>query len=206
MKYSEFEDWMIGEKVEDKYGDQGVVTRSFEDGTDRVWVLWETPGFASGDELWCMVSELTFLETQDFDRESIPWEVGQDVWDFCYGRGEVVNITESDYPVIVQFLTGKVISYTLQGKEAYDSNRTLFFTKPTIIADTIPPKKKFVPTLKEGDEVVVRAFSGGVSAHTVEKECEEYIKFKDEDSVLYKKRIVSINKFGDLIKVDGVNY
>lgn len=185
-------------------GGKGVVTREHDKSDRRVWVEWDDIG-----EAWTWVNSLVFLDVveghePEQENKPIPWEVGQEVWDVCCGKGEVVNITESDYPVIVQFLTGKVISYTLQGKEAYDSNRTLFFTKPTIIADTILPKKKFVPTLTEGDEVVVRMVSGSISAFIVEEECEEYIKFKDVDYFIYKKRIASINKFGEQIKVEGV--
>lgn len=204
MKYEKFEEWMIGKTIRDDYGDKGVVTREHDKSDGCVWVEWD--GFG---EAWTWVNSLVFLNvevknTREQENKPIPWEIGQEVWDVCYGKGKVVEVTKGDYPVVVQFALDEVMSYTLQGKVHNDYNRTLFFSEPTVIADTMPPKKPFTPTLKNGDEVVVRMVSGSISAFIVEEECEEYIKFKDVDYFLYKKRIASINKFGEQIKVDGV--
>lgn len=154
------------------------------------------------------VKEQTMNNTEGqeikWEGSQIEWEVGQVVWDVCVGKGKVIEVTKGDYPIVVQFALDEVMAYTLQGKMYDDYNRTLFFSEPTISADTLPPKKSFTPTLKNGDEVVVRTVSGSISAFIVEEECEEYIKFKDVDSLLYKKRIASINKVGEQIKVYGV--
>lgn len=204
MKYEKFEEWMVGNTVRHDEGAEGVVTREYDGNHHRVLVEWDDIG-----EAWTWVNSLVFLNvevenTREQENKPISWEVGQEVWDVCYGKGKVVEVTEGDYPVVVQFSLDEVMSYTLQGKVYNAYNRTLFFSEPTVIAYTMPPKKVFKPILKEGDEVVVRMVSGSISAFTVEEECEEYIKFKDEHSVIYKKRIASIKKVGEKLKVDGV--
>ena len=83
------------------------------------------------------------------------FKVGQIVWDVVYGKGEVVNLLKRNvlkYPVIVKFPHGTCY-FTEDGKLDEHHARTLFFSEPKIIAETKPP---FVPTLKEGDIIVVK--------------------------------------------------
>lgn len=213
MKYEKFEEWMVGKTVLYNNKDKGVVTREHDKSDRRVWVEWDDIG-----EAWAWVDSLVFLDVDEGhepeqENKPIPWEVGQEVWDTSYGRGVVYAVFHSSSHTAAQIQVefdsakGCKVLYTLDGKYALGegvTHRTLFFSEPTIIADTMPPKKVFKPTLKEGDEVVVRMVSGSISAFIVEKELEDYIKFKDVDYFLYKKRIASINKFGEQIKVEGV--
>ena len=129
----------------------------YECANNTVYVLWDS----DGRKKWINVDEVVFEKTKmsrkyaDIPKEcsKIDWQVGQDVQDLCYGKGKVVEIDEGNYPIIVQFLSDEVMSYTLQGKMHKTYSRTLFFSEPIIVADTMPPKKKFVPTLTEGDGV-----------------------------------------------------
>ena len=91
--------------------------------------------------------------------EEIKWEVGQEVWDIIFGKGEVVAVEEEiypDFPVTVRFESGKdEESYTKEGKFFCDCKRSLFFSEPVVTAELSPPKKKFKPVLEHGQTVVI---------------------------------------------------
>ena len=77
--------------------------------------------------------------------EEIKWEVGQEVWDVIFGKGEV-NLIEkdiyTDYPIRVRFETNAIKEgYTKDGKSFKDGKRTLFFSEPIITAAMFPVKK-----------------------------------------------------------------
>lgn len=208
-KYEKFEEWMIGKKVEDEDGDRGVVARSCEDGTDTVWVLWETSDWTHGEELWCAVSELTFLETQDCEPESIPWQVGQVVWDIRYARpGKVDSINHFSKEVTVQFPRG-YRTYTENGApvDVHKEGRvrTLFFSEPRIIAETMPTKKPFVPKLKKGDKVLIKdkhGLFGEGTVRVVYEECDDRIYVSEDGNYFLKIDIASIQVLSEEVKFD----
>ena len=200
-RYEKFEEWMVGKKVEDEDGDRGVVTRSDEDGTDTVWVLWQTPDSIKGMELWCTVSELTFLETQDCEPESIPWEVGQEVWCLLRGKGVVNSVGVES--VVIWFDRYGAYKYTSKGEPCgYEGVRSLFFSEPNVVAETMPPKKPFVPVLKEGDIVIVKHKRLEDKAIlSVDREEEDAVWFKEEEDG-YLKTAWNFFKIGEEIKWD----
>lgn len=104
------------------------------------------------------------------------FEVGQEVLDTVFGKGEVVDSGEesySEYPVKVRFENGCIEHFTKEGKIFKGCKRSLFFSEPVVAAELFPPKKKFVPTLKKGDIVVVKwADTTHVLIVREETECE----------------------------------
>ena len=190
-KYEKFEEWMVGKTVTWD-GEEGVVTKGFED--NCVWVLWE-----DGGELWIEVDSLEFLDeapSQPDEDKPIPWQVGQVVWDVVYGKGVVTRVEDAIlFPVKVEFDDGGYEQYTLQGTEG-NGTRTLFFSEPIIIADTMPPEKPFVPKLKEGDKVFI-SFGGKARLWFVEvvQEDETTLTFKlegDEFSSTHFKKDIRV--------------
>lgn len=88
--------------------------------------------------------------------EEIKWEVGQEVWDVIFGKGVVVTVAEdncTDFPVIVLFdIDYREESFTKGGIFFEDTERSLFFSEPEMMAAMFHSKKKFVPALKNGDD------------------------------------------------------
>lgn len=85
------------------------------------------------------------------------FKVGQTVWCLLYGKGVVTEIMEesvTSFPVVVEFDkdSEQYASYTLDGKYYSDSNRVLFFSEPTIEAETEPP---FASTLIDKNVLLV---------------------------------------------------
>lgn len=128
--------------------------------------------------------------------EEIKWEVGQVVWDVIFGEGEVVTVDEDNlsvFPITVRFeIAGQEESYTKEGKLFRDCKRSLFFSEPVVTAELFPPKKKFTPTLKKGDVLVVK-WVGTIQMIIVEQETERQVKGtcgpvwdKDPDVHFYK--------------------
>lgn len=107
------------------------------------------------------------------------FEVGQEVWDVIFGKGEVVAYDEesdSAYPVKVRFKNGRVETYTEKGKALKDCKRSLFFSEPTVTAELYPTKKHSM--LKVCDLIVVK-----------DKRCSEAVVVsflkEDEDRIHY---------------------
>ena len=79
------------------------------------------------------------------------FRVGQTVYDAAYGKGEVVDVKcSSPFPIGVKFESSRdgVGYFTADGKVLPESQRTLFFSAPTVSGATKPV---FVPTFKQGD-------------------------------------------------------
>ena len=57
------------------------------------------------------------------------FKVNNKVWDTAYGWGDVVSLSSDiDFPVVVKFANiDDIISYTKDGRQSNDTNRTLFF-------------------------------------------------------------------------------
>lgn len=195
-KYEKFEEWMVGKEVEASNGDVGVVIGVYQYSDAAVWADW---GNFEGN-LWIAVEDLKFIEEAPIKEEdvSIPWEVGQVVWDVIYGKGVVTRITNNANPVRIEFDSGEVINVYPDGSHYYGV-RTVFFSEPTIIADTMPPKKSFAPKLKFDDGFMVINSHGKV-------ECYGYVEQEFEDSVamrtgeVYEKAYYSFFKLGEEIK------
>lgn len=77
------------------------------------------------------------------------FRVGQRVWDFASGWGEVVeaqeqNNSKTDFPIGVQFDKDEsktIVRYTSEGKLASVLNRTLFFEEIPIQESALKPKR-----------------------------------------------------------------
>lgn len=119
------------------------------------------------------------------------FRVGDVVWCFIYGKGEVSNIMgnpeDYTYPVEVCFENGDGSWYTLDGKLDEMSNRTLFFSEPKIEASVTRP---FVPTLV-GKRVVV-VHPSAVRLLTIFKEDKERIYVTEEGHYWDKDKIAEI--------------
>ena len=57
------------------------------------------------------------------------FKVGDEVHCIFYGKGECIKIEEDDriFPVTIKFETGRILSYTKDGRYLIDGIRTLFF-------------------------------------------------------------------------------
>lgn len=150
------------------------------------------------------VKEETLNSTEE---QEIKWEVGQEVWDVRNGRG-IVKSTEYEggYPIFVEFdlkeFGGENVAdcYTLDGRYAKTQTlRSLFFSEPKIEAEKFPPKKPFVPTLKQGDKVVMK-LDDRICIVTIEKEGEDEIFIEQQVSGFrYMKKYIKVYKFGEEI-------
>ena len=97
------------------------------------------------------------------------FEVGDEVWCAVYGEGKVISVfTSGAFPVKVIFKNTNFKTYTQEGRYYFDTNRTLFFSKPEIIpgATTRP----FKPTLVGRKVVVAHKTAGLHQAGIVEGE------------------------------------
>lgn len=147
----------------------------------------------------------------DWQGSQINWQVGQEVWDVRNGRG-IVKSTEYEggYPIFVEFdlkdFDGKNVTdcYTSDGRYAKTQTlRSLFFSEPKIIAETKPPKKPFVPVLKEGVDVFIKIKSAGFgegTVRTVYKETEDRIYISEAGYYFLKRDIESVRVLSEQIK------
>lgn len=139
-----------------------------------------------------------------WEGSQINWEVGQVVWCLVYGKGVVDTIfEESIYPVCVYFDADvSYKTYTIEGKLYKGANRTLFFSEPKVIAESFPPKKAFVPTLKKGENVYVVYNQGKISGmFGVVKELEDCVVLADYScEIQLEKSLTTIRKLGEEIK------
>lgn len=135
-----------------------------------------------------------------WEGNQIDWQVGQEVFCILRGKGVIANTSYgSDYPIEVEF-EKDFEYYTNDGKLFdYHKNRTLFFSEPVITAELFPPKKPFVPTLKEGDEVLIEGPRGGqIFRREVKEETEDKVicKYAGE----FEKIGYKFTKLGEEIK------
>lgn len=206
-KYEKFKEWMLDASVVTSNGEKGVVISY--DGDD-VYVA-----FPNGTFYWYAISNLEFLKGKEETSPTIPWEgcqidwqVGQVVWDVRKGQGVVAKVCTEDleYPVIVEFDNGGVHTYTAEGKILLDDlHRSLYFSEPEIVAETMPPKKPFVPKLKEGDKVAIfHVFGVDWEIVTVLKEEEDKLYFKYSNGVkdYCGKEHICVKLLGEEIKWD----
>lgn len=78
-------------------------------------------------------------------------KIGDKVWDFQNGWGVIVDLDSGDYPIIVEFHAGAVVSYTTRGHFHSDgANPSLFWD---VVRFEVPPKPP--ARLDVDDKVVV---------------------------------------------------
>lgn len=199
-RYEKFEEWMVGERVHwdggfEQTPDSGVVIGMYRNHADTVYVKWDS----DWNKAWLNVDKVTFEKDNKVEEQNtehgIKWEVGQVVWDVLYGKGVVSGVREGIFPVKVTYDDGGYEDYTLQGSFYEAGTRTLFFSEPKIIAETMPPKKKFVPRLKEGGKVLIKdkqGFFGEGTVRVVYKECNDRIYISKDGDYFMKCDIASL--------------
>lgn len=110
------------------------------------------------------------------------FKVGDVVYDVVKGKGKVTEIDNGDtYPVFVIFSEDDCSTYTQDGKQWLEYNRTLFFSEPKIEASV---KRPFTPTLL-GKTVVVLEYACYPQMLTVEWEDE--LRFGDKQATCIKQ-------------------
>lgn len=146
----------------------------------------------------------------EWEGSQIDWQVGQEVWDVRNGRG-IVKSTEYEggYPIFVEFdlkeFGGENVAdcYTLDGRYGKTQTlRSLFFSEPKIIAEKYPPKKPFVPKLKNGDVIFVKVkdeLYGEGTVRTVHSEIDDRIYISENHHYFLKKDILSIRVLSEEI-------
>lgn len=142
-----------------------------------------------------------------WEGSQIDWQVGQTVWDTVHGKGEVDRVGDSlHYPVGVVFDNGDTRDYTLCGEIHEQAKRSLFFSRPVITAELFPPKKPFVPTLKEGEKILLKV-------PYLEEEKVAFVR-REEDNILYymfedgakdysEKSQITVSRIGEEIKFES---
>lgn len=210
-RYEKFEEWMIGERVHwdggfEQSPDSGVVVGMYRDMSNTVYVKWDS----DWGKAWLNVDKVTFEKDNKVEEQNtehgIKWEIGQVVWDVLYGKGIVSDVKEDTFPVEVKFDDGGHESYTLQGSFYEAGPRSLFFSEPKIEAELFPPKKPFVPKLKEGDKVLIKdkqGFFGEGTVRVVHKECDDRIYVSKDGDYFMKYDITSLQVIGEEIKFEG---
>lgn len=202
-KYEKFEEWMVGKTVLWD-GNKGVVTREYRGKENCVWADWESSRLG---EAWIEIDSLEFLNVGEQDvvdqavpseHTPIPWEEGQVVYCLIRGKGQVNDVGRDS--VVVWFDKVGAWKYTDKGELlGYEGVRTLFFSEPAIIADTMPPKKSFEPKLKEGDKLMVVGSRGKVEDYGyIEQEFEDSVAMRTGE--VYEKAYYSFFKLGEEIK------
>ena len=77
--------------------------------------------------------------------------IGDEVWCVSMGWGTITNITNDDYPICVEFDSGKWDSFTMEGRLYKDDlNPLLFWSEVKIVVPTKP-----LPKLNKDDCVEV---------------------------------------------------
>lgn len=204
MKYTKFEEWMVGKTV--TYGNyNGKVIEGREVGDSLVYVSWE----GKAGDFTELVEELDFVEEPEITQVEIDWQVGQIVWDLRNGRGVIEGVNDGDdYPVHVVFdlkdCYGGTITdtYTIDGKYVKTQKaRSLFFSEPVVTAELYPPNKPFTPTLNKGDKVVIDTGDRSFIA-TIKEEKEDEVLIEGQVSgIRYPKNCIKIYKLGEEVKL-----
>lgn len=111
---------------------------------------------------------------------------GQEVWDLLRGKGEVVEARSDN--VVVNFTDRGRICYTPDGRISDRFNRSLYFSKPEVIAATEPP---FIPKMRRGQVVCITKLSAPyklVKAVEIVAESENLFTFMLEGVQLQRKK------------------
>lgn len=140
----------------------------------------------------------------DWQGSQINWQVGQEVWDTRYSiPGKVERVGELCLEVQFKFGVREYYKDGVQYGNSQHGVRSLFFSEPKIIAETMPPKKPFVPVLKEGVDVFIKTKSGvfgeGV-VRTVYKETEDRICTSEDGHYFLKRDIESARVLSEQVK------
>jgi hypothetical protein len=185
------------ESMDDVVGEHGTVCRVSE---DRFVIDF-------GDNCWTYPLELANLakieeSSQETSNENgqIHWQAGQEVWDCSYGNGVVSSVSIEDNKIHVCFRNNNnALNFDTIGVIYGGINRTLFFSEPKIIAERMPPKKTFVPTLKFDDKVIVINEYGRVACYGyVEKESEDSVSMRSGE--IFHKDYFSFHELGEQVK------
>lgn len=210
----------IGDKVKFKKSsiDSGMIGASADD-TFTVLYSQREHVMLQGQETWWNICHLEHVkesvipntseamnntEEQEIKWEGsqIDWQVGQEVFCLLRGKGVVECVGENDgTPYVVGVDFGYTFdNYTIDGKIMDDhKGRVLFFSEPKIEAEKFPPKKPFVPKLKEGDTVIYRQRGSSCSyVGVVDYEDHDSVTLEDSDASLYKHAF-EFHKLGEEI-------
>lgn len=196
----------VGDKVKFKKSsiDSGMIDATEDDVFQVVSIHeehWGTLVKLGGVILAVNINHLEHVEEETMnntEEQEIKWEVGQEVWCLIHGKGVVVEIHEEDkWPIEINFENGSRESYTKCGRlyEHYKYS-SIFFSEPKIIAEKYPPKKPFVPKLKNGDVIFVKVkdelYVEG-TVRTVHSEIDDRIYISENHHYFLKKDILSIH-------------
>lgn len=214
--------WKVGDRVKFKKAsiDNGVIDATEKDSFEVIAVSEEHWGVVvklegcAGHVSTSHLEHIKEGEMENREKSSIKkgsqidWQAGQVVWDVRKGRGVVAEVYTENfyYPVIVEFDSGGVYTYTAEGKLLLDDlYRSLYFSEPEIVAETMPPKKPFVPKLKEGDKVLIKdkqGLFGEGTVRVVHKECDDRVYISKDGNYFMKHDIASLQVLGEEIKWD----
>lgn len=143
-------------------------------------------------------------DSQEDDFVFTEEHVGMEVFCLLRGKGVISEVwKDCDYPVEVEF--GYTVDrYTSKGK-IYDDHKTrvLFFSEPVITAELFPPKKPFVPTLKEGEKILLKVpylEEGKVAFVRREEESILYYMFEDGAKDYSEKSQITVSRVGEEVK------
>lgn len=191
-------------------GDTGVIV-SFESGLSGAEIRIDGAVYYCEDEShylypqeYEIIEQEASLEAHQ-EAESIPWEVGQEVFCLLRGKGAVSSVETNtnlfSCGVTVSFYKHGPIRYNLDGKISTHMNRSLFFSEPKIIADKFPPKKPFVPVLNEGDVVVAvyKEDKNKIEKFVVVDETEDHVEFSEFGDA-YIKSCWDFYKLGEKVE------
>lgn len=136
----------------------------------------------------------------DWQGSQINWQVGQEVWDTRYSiPGKVERVGELCLEVQFKFGVREYYKDGVQYGNSQHGVRSLFFSEPKIIAERMPPKKTFVPTLKFDDKVIVINEYGRVACYGyVEKESEYSVSMRSGE--IFQKDYFSFHELGEQVK------
>lgn len=174
----------IGDKVKFKKGsiDTGMIDAT-EDNVFTIFYVEKCSVMLKEQGSWWNVNHFEHLkeeimQEQVVENQAIDWQVGQEVWCTILGKGVIDKISNQGVQPITATFEGGKQTYTSQGEifSIVKCNRSLFFSEPVITAELYPPKKPFVPTLKEGDEVLIEGPRGGqIFRREVKEETEDKV-------------------------------
>ncbi len=163
---------------------------------DRMFVICKDDG-----ENTVVYSKRFKLKEKGIEGQKIEWAIGQEVFCLLRGKGVVSSVQSNqslwECGVTAIFEKHGQIRYNLDGKIAISMNRSLFFSEPQIFAETMPPKKPFIPVLKKGD-IVFAEYPDKVFKITVEQENEDSIT--SSQGVGFTKKGCVFYKLGDKVE------